>query len=111
MNKHEDKLPVKTDLSASKLNYVIQRKYKNIIHGEHYIVGATTTEGKNGVILQNNDASIFEWNLDDIEPPTYEEIVRIWKEVEDEYWGDPEIIDDEEDNEARSNIEVNITEI
>ena len=78
------------NMTADQLNYVLERKYKNIRIGMDVVVVCTVTNDLSQPegFVNNPDAVILEWNVEGIAQPDETELNRLWDVLKDQYHSD-----------------------
>lgn len=79
------------NMTIDQLLYVLQRKYTGIRPGIDFILTGTIEPDINEPTgtRNNKDASIFQWNLTNIEQPSEQELQRLWSILEQQYHSEP----------------------
>jgi hypothetical protein len=81
-------------MTLDQLQYIIERKYNNIIFGSDVIIACTLSRSEDGRRLINNqDAFIVEWNINYIEKPSEKELDVLWCKLSEQYHSDPARVD------------------
>lgn len=81
-------------MTLDQLQYIIERKYNNIIFGSDVIIACTLSRSEDGRRLINNqDAFIVEWNINYIEKPSEKDLIALWDKLSEQYHADPARID------------------
>ena len=75
------------NLTVDQLQYVLERKYQGIRLGVDVVVVGTVTEDVSHPegFINNPDAKILEWKIDNVPQPDDAEIDRLWGILKDQY--------------------------